>query len=252
MRDKRFLVMFLTFLLAGSLLFLAVGNVVAALLDQSEAPVTSSIGTFQQDPELNAPIEQPTDPPTESPTDTPTPTESPTDTPTETITVLGNSATASWEKCSSEGQCVYTFVIASDQLKNGKTRERTLSLYETTYKGGKFVSDRGGFAKNVDFEQTPLMEASVNADVKVSVCDADNVCEEGGAVRVNVSWKGQGSPWVDTENTRFGEPPYVTIFASESVLRDATATGSVDGQRPGSLQYAVLAENAEATVKITP
>jgi hypothetical protein len=147
---------------------------------------------------------------------------------------------------------VYTFVIASDQLKNGKTRERTLSLYETTYKGGKFVSDRGGFAKNVDFEQTPLMEASVNADVKVSVCDADNVCEEGGAVRVNVSWKGQGSPWVDTENTRFGEPPYVIIFASESVLRDATATGSVDGQRPGSLQYAVLAENAEATVKITP
>jgi hypothetical protein len=244
MRDKRFLVMFLTFLLAGSLIFLAVGNVVAALLDQSEAPVTSSIGTFQQDPELNAPIEQPTDPPTESPTDTPTPTE--------TITVLGNSATASWEKCSSEGQCVYTFVIASDQLKNGKTRERTLSLYETTYKGGKFVSDRGGFAKNVDFEQTPLMEASVNADVKVSVCDADNVCEEGGAVRVNVSWKGQGSPWVDTENTRFGEPPYVIIFASESVLRDATATGSVDGQRPGSLQYAVLAENAEATVKITP
>ena len=103
----------------------------------------------------------------------------------------------------------------------------------------------------MDFEQTPLMRASVNADVKVTVCGTDNVCEDGGVVHVNVSWKGQGSPWVDTENTRFGEPPYVTIFASGSILKDATATGSVDVQSPGSLQYAVLAEKAEATVDIS-
>jgi hypothetical protein len=134
------------------LIFLAVGNVVAALLDHSDTPVASSVGMFQQDPEPDPPIEQPT-----------------VRLQSRRLTLLPlQKQSKFWETLRRQAgrnvhpkASVYTFVIVSDQLKNDKTKERTLSLYETTYKGGKFASDRGGFAKNVDSERTPLMRAEV-------------------------------------------------------------------------------------------
>jgi hypothetical protein len=135
-------------------------------------------------------------------------------------------AIASWTKCT-DNVCVDTVILATDRVS-----KKSLSFEETTYRGnGDVVFRRGGFAtKNVNFQQTGLEEALVDAYVKVDLCNAQDVCETAGTVHVTAFWeKNQEEIRVDPEDN--------------SRLRDATVTGSVDFQDPGSLRYAVLAEN---------
>jgi hypothetical protein len=134
-------------------------------------------------------------------------------------------ATASWTKCKSN-TCVDTVIIATDP--GGK---KTLSFKETTYrKNGKVISRRGGFAtKDVEFQQEGLEKARVDASVKVDRCNAQDVCKKAGTVHITASWTGRGSTWVDKE--------------LDKRLRDAKVEGSVDGQSPGSLRYALLTKD---------
>jgi hypothetical protein len=136
--------------------------------------------------------------------------------------VKEQSAGAGWTKCSG--------TTCTDTVMRGtiKSSSKTLSFEQTTYKksNGKVVSRREAFARNVNFTQNGLQSASVNARIAVKQCDSKDVCKKAGSVQIKAKWTGKGKVRTDPED---GEK-----------VRDATVTGTVDGNGLGKVDFANL------------
>jgi len=108
-----------------------------------------------------------------------------------------------------------------------------------------FVSDTFGFASGdavaLSVDASKLTSASVSADVALTTCTEEHgefVCVDAGTATVRASWTGTGELVRVSETFRAGSKTFTEVFRFRGTLRDATATGGMNGTDFGTSLFA--------------
>jgi hypothetical protein len=108
-----------------------------------------------------------------------------------------------------------------------------------------FVSETFGFAGGdavaLTVDTQRLTSASVGADVALTTCTeehGDFVCVDAGTATVRASWAGTGELVRVSETFRVSSKTFTEVFRFRGTLRDATATGGMNGTDFGTSQFA--------------
>jgi hypothetical protein len=175
------------------------------------------------------------------------------------FSVKGPGAEAFWstfpESGTPEPGVVYTDTFlqtAAQAVREDGTRfdDKFLFIDQFSYKFDRrgnfiFVSETFGFAGgndvNLSVDTPRLTAASVTANVALTTCTEEHgefVCVDAGTATVHAAWTGTGELVRVSETLRVGSKTFTEVFRFRGTLRDATATGGMDGTDFGTSLFA--------------
>ena len=175
------------------------------------------------------------------------------------FSVKGPGAEAFWSTFPVSGTpepgVVYTdtFLSAAQQAvreDGSRFQDKFLFIDRFSYKFDRrgnfiFVSDTFGFASGdavaLTVDAQRLTSASVSADVALTTCTEEHgefVCVDAGTATVRASWTGTGELVRVSETFRVSSKTFTEVFRFRGTLRDATATGGMNGTDFGTSLFA--------------
>jgi hypothetical protein len=175
------------------------------------------------------------------------------------FSVKGPGAEAFWSTFPVSGQpepgVVYTdtyLQTAAQAVREDGTRfqDKFLFIDRFSYTFDKkgnfiFVSETFGFASgndvNLSVDAARLTSASVTATVALTTCTEEHgefVCVDAGTATVHAAWTGTGELVRVSETFRVSSKTFTEVFRFRGTLRDATATGGMDGTDFGTSLFA--------------
>jgi hypothetical protein len=165
----------------------------------------------------------------------------------------GPGAEGFWSTCPFEPGpntvCTDTFLFTADQaVREDGTRFQDTFLFidQFIYKFDRrgnfvFISETFGFASGADVSlvvDRNLTTANVDATVALETCDENFTCMDAGTGAVSASWTGVGELARVSEKFTFRTKTFMEKFTFRGKMRDAIATGDLDGVDFGDSLFA--------------
>ena len=174
------------------------------------------------------------------------------------FSVSGPSADAFWTTFPVDGEpeagVVYTdtsvsaadnAVVEGGQAYNDKFALVDIFNYKFDHKGNfVFVSETFGVAGGDDVSFTVgsrLSSASLDATIPVDTC-TDKSCAPAGTIDVSADWTATGGTVRINGTTKVTGPGFTEITKQKGSVRDARATGSIDGSGLGTSVFADIGD----------
>jgi hypothetical protein len=175
------------------------------------------------------------------------------------FSVKGPGAEAFWTTFPASGEpepgVVYTDTFlqtAAQAVREDGTRfeDKFLFIDRFSYKFDRrgnltFVSETFGSASgddvNLTVDAVKLTSASVTANVALTTCTEEHgefVCVDAGTATVRAAWTGTGELVRVSETFRANSKTFTEVFRFRGTVRDATATGGMNGTDFGTSQFA--------------
>jgi hypothetical protein len=179
----------------------------------------------------------------------------------ERFSVAGSGAEAVFSTCPTlpvSGQvCTDTQIGVASQITRAdgsKSSDTTLSISILRYSMDSagafvFISETAGFGLASLSIDARLTRASATASFQVITCGVDS-CDNGTTATIGASWTGQGALLHDVSNQHFTKGPFSVNLHMNGIVRDASASATVNGSDLGASLFAEMFNVKRANVII--